>query len=42
MAISAVQTYLLRNKVIASFGEKIDRCQRHSKRWWQLEGKHAF
>ena len=28
--------YRLRNKVIASFGKKIDRCQRHSKRWWHL------
>ena len=28
--------YRLRNKVIASFGKKIDRCQRHSKRWWYL------
>ena len=28
--------YRLRNKVIASFGRKIDRCKRHSKRWWHL------
>lgn len=28
--------YRLRNKVIASFGKKIDRCKRHSKRWWHL------
>ncbi len=28
--------YRLRNKVIASFGKKIDRCKRHSKRWWCL------
>jgi len=28
--------YRLRNKVIASFGGKIDRCKRHSKRWWHL------
>ena len=28
--------YRLRNKVIASFGKKIDRCKRHSKRWWYL------
>ena len=28
--------YRLRNKVIASFDKKIDRCKRHSKRWWHL------
>ena len=28
--------YRLRNKVIASFGMKIDRCIKHSKRWWHL------
>ena len=28
--------YRLRNKVIASFGKKIDRCKRHSKRWCYL------
>ena len=28
--------YRLRNKVLASFGKKIDGCQRHSKRWWYL------
>ncbi len=28
--------YRLRNKVIASFGKKIDRCERHSQRWWHL------
>ena len=28
--------YRLRNKVIASFGKKIDRCKRYSKRWWHL------
>ncbi len=28
--------YRLRNKVIASFGRKIDRCERHSPRWWYL------
>ena len=28
--------YRLRNKVIASFGKKIDRCKRHSKRWRHL------
>ena len=28
--------YRLRNKVIASFGKKIDRCKPHSKRWWHL------
>ncbi len=28
--------YRLRNKVIASYGKKIDRCKRHSKRWWYL------
>lgn len=28
--------YRLRNKVIASYGKKIDRCERHSKRWWHL------
>ena len=28
--------YRLRNKVIASFGKKIDRCKRHSKHWWHL------
>ena len=28
--------YRLRNKVIACFGKKIDRCKRHSKRWWHL------
>ncbi|MYG06192.1 IS200/IS605 family element transposase accessory protein TnpB, partial [Candidatus Poribacteria bacterium] len=28
--------YRLRNKVIASFDKKIDRCKRHSKRWWYL------
>ena len=28
--------YRLRNKVITSFGKKIDRCKRHSKRWWHL------
>ena len=28
--------YRLRNKVIASFGKKIDRCKRHSPRWWHL------
>ena len=28
--------YRLRNKVIASFGKKIDRCERHSQRWWYL------
>ena len=28
--------YRLRNKVIAAFGKKVDRCKRHSKRWWHL------
>ena len=28
--------YRLRNKVLASFSKKIDRCKRHSKRWWIL------
>ena len=28
--------YRLRNKVIASMNGRIDRCQRHSKRWWAL------
>lgn len=28
--------YRLRNKVIASFGRKIDRCERRSQRWWHL------
>ena len=28
--------YRLRNKVIANFNAKIDRCQRGSKRWWHL------
>ncbi len=28
--------YRLRNKVIASFGKKIDRCERHSPRWVHL------
>ena len=28
--------YRLRNKVIASFDKKIDRCERHSQRWWHL------
>ncbi len=28
--------YRLRNKVIASMDKKIDRCERHSKRWWHL------
>jgi len=28
--------YRLRNKVIASYGKKIDRCKRHSQRWWRL------
>ena len=28
--------YRLRNKVLASMNAKIDRCQRHSKRWWHL------
>ena len=28
--------YRLRNKVIASMNAKIDRCKRHSKRWWHL------
>jgi putative transposase len=28
--------YRLRNKVIASFGKKIDRCKRYSQRWWHL------
>ena len=28
--------YRLRNKVIASYGKKIDRCKRHSQRWWYL------
>ena len=28
--------YRLRNKVIAAFGKKIDRCERHSHRWWHL------
>lgn len=28
--------YRLRNKVIASFGKKIDRCKKHSKHWWHL------
>ncbi len=28
--------YRLRNKVIASFGMKIDRCIKHSKRWWHV------
>ncbi len=28
--------YRLRNKVIAAFGKKIDRCKRHSRRWWSL------
>ncbi len=33
--------YRLRNKVIASFGKKIDRCERHSQRWWHLV-KHKW
>ena len=28
--------YRLRNKVIASYDKKIDRCKRYSKRWWHL------
>ncbi|RKU15643.1 transposase [Candidatus Poribacteria bacterium] len=28
--------YRLRNKVIASMNTKIDRCERHSQRWWHL------
>lgn len=28
--------YRLRNKVIASMNTKIDRCKRHSQRWWHL------
>jgi len=28
--------YRLRNKVLASFNSKIDRCIRHSQRWWWL------
>ena len=28
--------YRLRNKVLASMNAKIDRCKRHSKRWWHL------
>ena len=28
--------YRLRNKVIASYDKKIDRCKRHSRRWWYL------
>ncbi|MDE0011802.1 MAG: transposase, partial [Candidatus Poribacteria bacterium] len=28
--------YRLRNKVIASMNKKIDRCERHSQRWWHL------
>jgi len=28
--------YRLRNKVIASMNKKIDRCERHSRRWWHL------
>ena len=28
--------YRLRNKVIAAFGKKLDRCKRHSNRWWHL------
>ncbi|MDE0009497.1 MAG: transposase [Candidatus Poribacteria bacterium] len=28
--------YRLRNKVIASFGKRIDRCERYSPRWWHL------
>ena len=28
--------YRLRNKVIASCDSKIDRCERHSQRWWHL------
>ena len=28
--------YRLRNKVIASMDKKIDRCERHSQRWWHL------
>ena len=28
--------YRLRNKVLASMNAKIDRCKRHSKRWWYL------
>ena len=28
--------YRLRNKVIASFGKKIDRCKKYSKHWWHL------
>ncbi len=28
--------YRLRNKVIASYDSKIDRCKRHSQRWWHL------
>lgn len=28
--------YRLRNKVIASCDRKIDRCERHSQRWWHL------
>ena len=28
--------YRLRNKVIAGFGSKIDRCQKYSRRWWHL------
>ena len=28
--------YRLRNKVLASFNSKIDKCLKHSKRWWWL------
>ena len=28
--------YRLRNKVIASMNAKVDRCAKHSKRWWHL------
>ena len=28
--------YRLRNKVMASFNKKIDRCPKHSKHWWHL------
>lgn len=28
--------YRLRNKVLAAFNSKIDRCAKHSKRWWWL------
>lgn len=28
--------YRLRNKLMASFNKKIDRCKKHSKQWWHL------